>query len=271
MAVFKILFWTAAPLAAAYALLALFAKIFAEKIAYPAPKPSYTLEELDGARLIETSLGEKICALFLESPGSKNLVIYSHGNGEDLLEILPRLEQIRSLGLNVLAYDYFGYGASEGKMSSKKMPAITEAVWSRAIALGFKPENITVMGYSMGSAAAVLLAAEKNPKALIVSSGFASAFRAVFPKNPLPWDILKNADLIKRAKCPVLIIHGTRDRIVPFWNAKILLKSAGEPKYFIVVRGAGHYNVWKLQSGAYFGAVKNFAENARLDKPQTIL
>lgn len=265
MALFSVFKFTIISIAGLYILLCFFVYFFADKIAYPAPKSSYQINGLKNLHFIKTKSDKKICTIFLKSNKSKNLIIYSHGNGEDIGEIYQRLKKINSLGFNVIAYDYYGYGLSEGKMSAKFVPEIADAVWDFAISKNFDAENITIMGYSMGSAPSCYLAANKNPKALIISSGFASAFQTIFPKNPLPWNMLNNASFVKQTKCPILIFHGKKDRIVPYWNAKILYKASNEPKFFVSVKDAGHYSVIKILDEKYFDFVKEFATKASLE------
>ena len=247
--------------AAFYAAICLFAYFFADRIAFPAPRPSYAFRPDEGFVFLDTAEGDRICALGLENPVAKHTILYSHGNGEDLGEIRPRLEEIRDMGFSVLAYDYLGYGQSGGKMGAAKVYPCAEAAWKFLTEeKRISPENIAVWGYSMGSAASTWLAAEKKPRALVLVGGFASAIRAVLPVNILPWDMLDNERAIGNAECPAMILHGTKDRVVPFRNAKRLEAAAKGPKKLFAIRGAGHYDVAESAPGLYYGGIKGFIE-----------
>ena len=244
---------------ASYLALALVAYFFADKIAFPAPKPSYTLSSDPRLKMLPTPLGAEICSIFLKNPGAKYTIIFSHGNGEDLAEIMPKLENLYNLGFSVFAYDYFGYGQSGLKSSAKNIEICADAAMSHLInAEKIPAENIAVFGYSMGSAPACFLAKKYSPRCLVLMCGFASAFQTQLPKNILFWGMLNNAEKLKDTRCPVLIFHGTRDGVVRHFNSEILYKSANAPKFFASIKGAGHYSVPKIAPAEFYGGVKNF-------------
>ncbi|MBR4597744.1 MAG: alpha/beta hydrolase [Opitutales bacterium] len=243
----------------AYAALSLFAYLFADKIAFPAPKPSYNLKTDPRLKMLPTPLGAEICSIFLKNPEAQYTIIFSHGNGEDLIEIMPKLEHLHNLGFSVFAYDYFGYGQSGLKSSAKNIEACAQAAMEYLINEEKIPaKNIAIFGYSMGSAPSSFLAKKYNPRCLVLMCGFASAFQTQTPKNLLPWDMLNNAQKLKDVHCPVLIFHGTRDCIIRHFNSEILFESANAPKFFASIKGAGHYDVPNLAPEAFYLGVKNF-------------
>ena len=242
-----------------YIALAAAAYFFADKIAFPAPKPSYTLSSDPRLKMLPTPLGAEICSIFLKNPGAKYTIIFSHGNGEDLLEIMPKLEALYNLGFSVFSYDYFGYGQSGIKSSVKNIEICAGAAMDYLInAEKIPAESIAVFGYSMGSAPSCFLAKKYSPRCLVLMCGFASAFQTQLPKNIFFWDMLNNAAHLKEVHCPVLIFHGTSDGIVRHFNSEILYKSANAPKFFASVKGAGHYSVPKIAPAEFSGGVKNF-------------
>lgn len=249
-------------LAALYALLCLFAKIFAERIAFPAPQSSYTKTTMPDLLFFKLPSGKSAAAVFLKNPQAKYTVFYSHGNGEDIYEIMPILLKFYKAGFSVFAYDYLGYGLSQGKSDFKNVTQCAESAWDFLTKdLGVKECDTAVFGYSMGSAPSVHIAANRNPRALIILGGFASAFEAVLPVNFLPWSPLNNAKKIKNVKCPILIAHGTRDIVVPFRNGKKNFANANNPKRFIKLDGAGHYNAYEkypqILPKAFFDFINN--------------
>lgn len=241
-----------------YFILIIAAYFLADKIAFPTPKPSYELSEK--YRMIDAPNGGKICTVFLKNPNAKYTVLFSHGNGEDLGEIAPKLENLYNLGFSVFAYDYFGYGQSSLKSSAKNIEICAETAWRHLVKTESVPvENIIVFGYSMGSAPSAYLASKHNPRALILMGGFASAFQTQLPLNIFPWEMLNNAQKIRNLRCPILIFHGTKDAIVRYHNAEILYESAPCPKYLISIKDAGHYNIPSSAPEAFYRGIKNFA------------
>ncbi|MBO7522025.1 MAG: alpha/beta fold hydrolase, partial [Opitutales bacterium] len=181
------------------------------------------------------------------------------GNGEDLLEIMPKLENLYNLGFSVFAYDYFGYGQSGLKSSAKNIEICAAAAMDYLLnAEKIPAKDIAVFGYSMGSAPSCFLAKKYNPRCLVLMCGFASAFQTQLPKNIFFWDMLNNAEKLKDTHCPALIFHGTRDGVIRHFNSEILFESANAPKYFASVKGAGHYSVPKIAPEEFYGGVKNF-------------
>ena len=255
MIFFKILL----ALIAAYVLLALVAFFFADTIAFPAPKPSYEMDKSRNYFHIPMPSGEKISVLWFENPNAKQTILYSHGNGEDLGEIRPFLEHLQSAGFNVMAYDYPGYGQSEGKAGADKVYPCAETVWNFLVQeKRIDPSDIAVWGYSMGSSAATWLAAEKNPRALILVGGFASALHALLPVNIFPWEMLNNERLLKNVTCPVMIVHGKKDLVVPFRNAKRLYAAANEPKKLFTIDQAGHFDIPDYAPQVFYTGILDF-------------
>lgn len=262
----QILFKAAVWAASLYALLCAAAFFFSDKIAFRPPKPSYSLKDSPAYRMLDAGNGLKICAAWLENPGAEYTILYSHGNGEDLGEIMHRLKALRSLGFSVMSFDYPGYGESGGSPKSSLVYPCADAAWRELTEnLGIPPEKIAVFGYSMGSSAACYLAAEKNPRAAVIHSGFSTAVHALLPVNILPWDILNNEKMLQRASCPVLIIHGTRDFVVPFRNGRRLFSKANAPKFFVPVEGAGHYSIPDEAPWLFLEGIPEFIKTGSLD------
>lgn len=206
-------------LAFAYAALLLFARMFAERIIFPAPPASYS----DGGDVVFLPLpgGGRAAALWIPAKGSKVCAIYSHGNGEDLGEIRPLLEEYARRGVSVFAYDYPGYGLSSGKPSIRGLEDSAEAAYKYVSEkLGFEDSEIAAVGYSLGGAAACEIAS-RHPgiRCVVVIGGFSKAVKAILPVDIIPWEMLDNSSKISKFKSPALFMHGRRDAVVPFRNA----------------------------------------------------
>ena len=246
--------------AVAYGGLALFALLFTNRMLFPQPPASYAPSP-EIVRITGGGNDEGIATLYLPQPGSGRLLLYSHGNHEDLGTARPRLELLHSLGFNVLAWDYPGYGLSGGRPSERTVNAAVEAVHAYARdTLGHAPEDTVLHGFSVGAGPALHLAGRAGFAAVIIESAFTSAFDVVAPFRFLPWDVFDNAARIRDVSAPVLIIHGTSDAIVPFAHAKRLLACAPRPRSFLWVEGAGHNNLPATAGPAYTDTIRRFIE-----------
>src|SRR5690606_40899853 len=125
-------------------------------------------------------------------------------------------------------------------------------------ALGFPPGRIIAWGRSIGGGPATALAAREPLAGLVLESTFISAFRVVTRWPMLPRDRFRNLALLRAVRCPVLVIHGRRDAIVPFYHGRALYRAAPEPKRYLWVDGAGHNDVWHVAGEGYARAVRAF-------------
>jgi fermentation-respiration switch protein FrsA (DUF1100 family) len=225
------------------------------------PHPSSTKDGPEVIKLASTD-GNKISAVHLTNPSAKFTLLVSHGNAEDLGDDHYWLEDLRKAGFNVLAYDYQGYGTSEGKPSERHAYQDEEAAYDYLVAtLKIPPDRIIIFGKSVGTGPAVYLAARKPAAGLILQSPFLSAFRVLTRIPILPFDKFANYKDIRRVHYPVLIVHGTADQVVGFWHGAKLYDLANGPKQSLWVQGAGHNDVELVAGERYFKALQNFASS----------
>ena len=237
-----------------------FAAIFANDIIFPKVPPSYR----DGPDTfkLKTSEGASITSMYLEAPGSNRLLLYSHGNGEDIGMVYQSLERFQEEGISVLLYDYPGYGTSSHKPTETGVYAAAEAVYTYATqTLNFTPEQIVLYGYSLGSGPSCWLAEQYPIRRLILEGAFSSAFRVLSGVKLLPWDRFDNLSRFSTIDCPILMIHGTRDRIVPFSHAKRNWKFLSGDKQKLWVEGAGHLDLQEVAGPIYWETVIPFIKS----------
>lgn len=178
-------------------------------------------------------------------PNARGVVIYSHGNHEILHQIKPWLDEFTKKGYSILAYEYAGYGGSNGRAG------VTQAISDIESAYNFLVENekvapadIIAVGYSVGSGPSTHLAVKYPLRKLVLIGPFASASKAIFPFE-LPFDRFKNAELLGTKKVKLVLFHGTADRIVPFRNSEEIYQRSIGDKTFKAYRGAGHKDIFK--------------------------
>jgi hypothetical protein len=245
-----------------YVSILLFAYFFSDRLMFPARPTSYS----DDRQIIKirTENSRNISAIYLSNPNAEFTIFYNHGNAEDIGYILDFLEIYRDQGFSVFAYDYEGYGTSGGRASEKNTYKDADAAYEYLVRqLKVSPERIIIHGRSVGGGLATYLASRQKVAGLILESSFVTAFRVVTRIPLLPFDKFKNIDRIKKIYCPVFVIHGRSDRIVPFRNGEKLFEAANEPKLKLWVDGAGHNDLVMVADDSYWDAIKRFTDLIR--------
>jgi len=206
-----------------------------------------------------------ISAILKTNAPSQKIVLFSYGNAEDAGDIRHLLEAFERAGINAMAYDYPGYGLSHGKPTEKTVYAAADAAYRYLTEQGgYQPENIIVVGRSIGSGPATYLAAKYPVGGLVILSGFTSMPRVVTGARLLPTDPFPNISRIGSISAPKLFIHGTDDRTISISHGKKLYDKASEPKQNVWVEGAGHNDVVDVMGEDQFiKTIIDFANKAK--------
>lgn len=242
-----------------YVLVGLWALFFTDRLIF-LPRPSSYSDNGDFIPLT-SGAGVKIAGLYLPNPQARYTILYSHGNGEDLGDILPRLRELRDLGFALFSYDYRGYGLSEGRPTVGGAYEDIKAAYDYLRQeLKVPPEGIIVYGRSVGSGPSVDLASRVPVAGLVVESGFISAFRVAIAVPLYPFDKFPNINKIDKVDAPVLIMHGDADEVIPFSHGKRLFAEAEEPKLSMWIAGGGHNNLLEVAGDRYVEKMQEFVK-----------
>ncbi|MGD9924269.1 MAG: alpha/beta hydrolase [Pseudorhodoplanes sp.] len=194
------------------------------------------LKSRDGVRILAWTVAPK--------PG-KPVVLYFHGNGGSLAHRVPRFRRLVEDGTGLVALSYRGYGGSDGSPSEDGLIADARAAYDEA-RTRYPDAKIVLWGESLGTGVAVALAAENDVAAVILEAPFTSAADVAFSAYPfvpvrlLMKDQFRSDERIGKVKAPVLVMHGARDRVVPFRLGERLFALANEPKQFVRFADGGH-------------------------------
>jgi fermentation-respiration switch protein FrsA (DUF1100 family) len=194
---------------------------------------------------VNTEDGERLLAWRIPPSPSGPMIIYLHGNGGGVGLRANRYAAFAAAGFGVLALEYRGYGGSTGAPSEAGLTRDAEAAYSTALE-DVASERIAVLGESLGSGLAVKLAARHPVGAVVLDSPYTSIAEVaaskfwMFPFRWLIRDVYDSLARIADVKAPLLIVHGTRDPVVPFRFGQKLFERATTQKTFIAVEGAGH-------------------------------
>ena len=266
----RLLFSIIVGLVLSYVGLLLYGTMFAERMIFLPPVTGY--RDTSSTLKLKSRDGIEISAVYLPSAQAKYTILFSHGNAEDLGTLTPELEDLRALGFAVFAYDYHGYGTSGGQATEQNAYEDIDAAYNYLTQVLKVPSNrIIAHGRSLGGAVAIDLASRKPLGGLIVESSFVSAFRVVTGYRIFPFDKFRNLDKIGQVRCPVLLIHGRRDEVIPFWHGERLFEAANEPKMKFWVEGAGHNNLKVVAGSEYLRALKTFSDSLSLTNSSTVV
>ncbi|KAA3483839.1 protein ABHD17B-like isoform X1 [Gossypium australe] len=204
---------------------------------------NYQRDNVDVLKL-STKKGNEIVAMYVKNPSASLTVLYSHGNAADIGQMYHIFTELSvHLNVNLMGYDYSGYGQSSGKPSEQDTYADIEAAYKCLEEMyGIKQEDTILYGQSVGSGPALELAIRlPHLRAVILHSPILSGLRVMYPvKRTLWFDIYKNIDKIPLVDCPVLVIHGTEDEVVNFSHGKQLWELCKEKYEPLWLKGGNH-------------------------------
>jgi len=200
---------------------------------------------------------------------SGRYLIYLHGSAFNIGANVNHARRFKELGFSVLLISYRGYGRSEGDFPTEaQVYADAEAAWDYLVnQKGIKPGKIFIYGHSLGGAVAINLAVS-HPGAggLIVEATFTSIadmgrrnkLYRLLPIDLITHQRFDSINKINRLKMPVLILHGTEDRVVPFEMSRRLYEQAPYPKRLKLILGGGHNNSARVGGAEYLNTVREF-------------
>lgn len=219
---------------------------------------------------IDTPDGCRLAAWHVRPPNPIGSVVYFHGSTGNLGILVPILAQLYRGNLQVLAFDYRGYGLSTGTPTEEGVYLDAEAA-ARFFQANFRESGIPVVywGRSLGGCFAAAAAARVPPDGLILETTFPSKASLVseFPQYrwfrwfaPCKLDTLS---FLKDHPYPILVIHGEKDRTVPLRQGQILYQLLDPPKEFFWVPGAGHIDIHMVDSERYVQRVLQFVTSLK--------
>jgi fermentation-respiration switch protein FrsA (DUF1100 family) len=208
----------------------------------------------------------RLHAWFIPAENPRATVLFCHGNAGNISHRLDSIRLLHSLGLQVLIFDYRGYGKSEGRPSEKGTFRDVDAAWHYLREVrGLTEAGIIIFGRSLGAAVAADLASRTRPAAVILESAFTSVpdmaaeFYPWLPVRLLSRYRYDNLGKVARIARPLLLVHSRQDEIIPFAHGERLFGRAREPKQFLELTG-GHNDAFQSSRKAYTHGLKSFLD-----------
>ena len=202
---------------------------------------------------IETRDGAVINGLHFKIPEPKGVVLYMKGNSKSIKGWGKFAVDFTRNGYDVVMVDYRGFGKSTGRRSQKAMKRDMQLVYD-TIKKRVEEKYIVLYGRSLGSGLATKLASINTPRMLILDAPYYSLTKVAgryAPFMPLSWLIkypLPTYKWLKYVRCPIHIIHGTNDKLIPFKTSLKLSKINPDRTRLYSVIGGGHKNLNNYQS-----------------------
>ena len=210
-----------------------------------------------------TADNERINAWYIpvENQTSKT-VLFFHGNAGNISHRLETIKIYNQLGFNFLIFDYRGFGESTGKPTEEGTYIDADTVWQHLIEQKkLNPEEIILVGRSLGGGVAAELAKKVRPAMLVLESTFTSMTEVSAKHYPfMPTKLIVKHEYetnlkLKDIHCPIVFAHSTNDEVIPFEHSQRNFAAANEPKQFITLRG-GHGSGFLLTKKDYLSGLK---------------
>jgi len=195
--------------------------------------------------------GASLHALRFKQPNPRGVVFFLHGNVGNVSTWTTGVDFYRRVNYDLFIVDYRGYGKSTGRIESEaQLYADARAAYNAMAAL-YRDMPIVIYGRSLGTALAAALARDVHPQLLVLVSPFTSL--AATAAQAYPWAPgwilkypLRTDTIIGDVKSPILLIHGSDDKLIPLAHSQRLEALARSPVELLVVPGAGHNDIHKF-------------------------
>jgi uncharacterized protein len=199
----------------------------------------------------DISDGVRINGLHFNREAPKGLVLYFHGNSRSIKGWAKYAKDFYRYDYDVVLIDYRGFGKSTGKRSETEMLKDVQFIYEH-LAREYGEEHLIVYGRSLGSGFAAKVASDNQPRYLILDAPYYNFTRVIerfLPILPIRFVLryhLRTDKWIAKVACPVYIIHGTRDLLIPIRHSEELQKI--NPRKIILIRivGGAHNNLPKF-------------------------
>jgi uncharacterized protein len=208
--------------------------------------------------------GTRLHGWFAPATVPRGTLLFNHGNAGNISHRLDSVALFHALGLNVLIYDYRGYGESEGKPTEAGTYLDVKAAWEYLLGKrGIAAKEVVIFGRSLGAAMAADLASQQASAGVILESAFTSIPALAASLYPwLPTRLLSryhynNLDKVERITSPLLIVHSRDDEIIPYSQGEELFERANQPKQFLELKG-GHNDATHVSRDTYTETLELF-------------
>jgi len=197
---------------------------------------------------IPTTDSVRLHGLLFHSDSAKGLIIYLHGNSGGMDRWGGIASNYTNLGYDMFILDYRGYGKSEGEIyNEEQFFGDVQAAYNKLKSL-YQEDRIIVIGYSIGTGSAAMLAANNSPRQLILQAPYYSLVDLMEQRYPfIPTSLLsyqfETYKYVEQTTCPIAIFHGNNDRVIYYGSSEKLARHYKASDEFITLDGLGHNGI----------------------------
>jgi len=181
---------------------------------------------------------------FTPCDNSRKVILLLHGNTGNISDCISSISIFSGLGYSTFMFDYRGYGLSEGHTDEQGTYHDAEAAWEWLLReRHYAPQDVVILGRSLGASISSWLASHHQPAAVILESTFTSLPDIAAETHPLiPARLMtrfnyNTLDNVRRIHSPILIVHGHDDSVIPYHHGRRLFEAANGPKDFLDIHG----------------------------------
>ena len=213
---------------------------------------------------IDTPDGERLHAWYGRAEQPKASGVFCHGNTGNLTTSADVIPHLLNAGLNILFFDYRGFGRSSGRASYRGV--ISDGVTASRFHDAIRPKNLpsVLYGYSLGGGVAAQVIRSHPFDGLILQSTFTSLphlTRFLYPRAPmhlLAGKLFDTLGVMRRLQVPLLVLHGTEDEVIPCAMAHELAGACAAPKRIQCIEGGLHKDLFHRDPDAMTWAISQF-------------
>jgi len=221
--------------------------------------------------------GTLLHAWYVYAENPKGTILFCHGNAGNISERVDTIKIFHELEMDVMIFDYHGYGKSDGTPSEKGTYQDARAAWDYLVQKkDIPPDKIIIVGRSLGGGIASKLASEKESAGTVIESSFISIpeiAHDLYPFLPLISVFSKIRypvnDNVKKINTPIMFVHSVDDEIINIRHGEQNFKDANNPKKFIKLSGSHNECYFNCES-VYRKAFKSFIQDCIKETPPPV-
>jgi len=238
------------------------------------------LDQKQGFRDVSfpTANGAKLHGWYFRVPLASATLLVHHGNTGNVADLVVLISLLLKTGVNILVYDYRGYGKSESNPSTARIceDGIAAYDW---LAKEYPDMPILLYGESLGGAVACYVAERRPTSALILQSAFFEmrriaketyAFFAMWPPSLFQQPYLNNARVLAKLACPVLLLHGAKDAEVNPAHSRDMFQVSHSEKKLVILPNTAHTEIDQNDSELFLASVTDFISRLDIDASKVV-
>jgi len=238
------------------------------------PRTASGLEPaLSGTTLLRLDAGGiPAVALWAAPRGDRAVIVFFHGNGEELVDLVPLARELMDHGLGILFVEYPGYGlAAAGRATEENLYRAAERSLVELASFSISPDRTVLVGHSLGTGVAVEMARRGYGDRMILISPYTSMtqmvkrFVPVLPVSMFVRDRFDNLAKAPGVKQETVVVHGDRDRLIPIEMARVVAQALPSAR-LEVFEGGSHNDLFQREEGRLLQLIVASGEQKRSDR-----